>query len=280
MGEFFSDLARFEYLRNALLAGVLVGGVCSVLSIYVVLRKMAFIGHGISHSALGGISLGICIFGAVEGNGLYIDLVTAAFCLGVAFLIGYYARREKVSEDSAIGIFLVFAVALGVVLLSQRTQFTQEVMTYLFGSIISVSRQDLAVTAVLAAAVLAAVGIFFKELVYFSFDEKMARVSGIPATFLHYFLLAVLALTIVVTVKIVGIILVSAYLVIPGASALLVTERFKAAMAVSAVIGVSTSILGIAVAYAGNFPPGATIVLAQFAVFIVCTVAVRIGGRR
>jgi ABC-type Mn2+/Zn2+ transport system permease subunit len=264
---FWQALVEFQFMRQALIAAILVGGLCSVLSVYVVLRGMAFIGQGISHAAFGGLALGLLLFGSASAAGLPISLITAAFCLAVAVLIGVVSRRGHVSADSAIGIFFAFSMALGVLLISLRKLYTADLMTYLFGSILAVTREDLILMAVLSALILGFIALSYKELIYYSFDPQMAWASGLPAGVLHYALLTMLALTIVASVKVVGVVLVSAFLVIPGATARLLCSGFGTMMGVAAVFGVLSALLGLYVSHLWDVPTGATIVTAQFSVF-------------
>ncbi len=264
---FWQAIVEFQFMRQALLAALLVGGLCSVLSVYVVLRGMAFIGQGISHAAFGGIALGLLLFGTATARSLPVSLVTAAFCLAVAFLIALVSRRGKVSADSAIGIFFAFSMALGVLFVSLRHLYTADLMTYLFGSILAVTGQDLMLMSILATLILGFVALSYKELLYYSFDPQMAWASGLPTAVLHYGLLTMLALTIVVSVKVVGVVLVSAFLVIPGATARLVCSRFGTMMAVAVAFGILSAMLGLYVSHLHDIPTGATIVITQFVGF-------------
>lgn len=272
---FWQAIIEFQFMRQALLAAVIVGGLCSVLSVYVVLRKMAFIGQGISHAAFGGVALGLLLFGGGETDSLGPSLVTAGFCLLVAVLIGVVSRQGKVSADSAIGIFLAFCMALGVLLISVRKTYTADLMTYLFGSILAVTHADLLLMAILAAVILGFIAFSYKELIYYAFDPEMAWASGLPAGVLHYALLTMLALTIVSAVKVVGIVLVSAFLVIPGATAQLLTCRFGTMMAIATALGIASAVAGLYVSQLWDVPTGATIVITQFVVFGVAWVATR-----
>jgi ABC-type Mn2+/Zn2+ transport system permease subunit len=269
---FWQAVTEFAFMRQALLAAIIVGGLCSVLSVYVVLRGMAFIGNGISHAAFGGIALGLLLFGSQAAGSLATSLVTAAFCLAVAVAIGIVSQRGRLSPDSAIGIFFAFSMALGVFLIGLRKLYTADLMTYLFGSILAVTPQDLVFMAALSLLIMGFVALSYKELIYYSFDPHMAWASGLTTTFLHYALLTMLALTIVASVKVVGVVLVSAFLVIPGATARLVTGRFGTMMAVAVGFGILSAFLGLYVSHLYDVPTGATIVITQFLGFGVAWV--------
>jgi len=266
--SFFKSLVAFAFMRNALIAGVVVGLVCSILSVYVVLKRLAFIGQGISHSAFGGIALGLLLFEQTAEPGLKTDAITLGFCLIVALLIGWASRGRRVSADSAIGIFFAVSMAVGVILVGLRERYTGEVFSYLFGDILAVTSSDLIATLIVAALVIAVVVAFFKEFFFFCFDEQVASVNGLPVRFLHYLLLTLLALTVVISIKVVGIVLVSAFLVIPGAAAKLLARNFRQMFLFAAVIGLASALAGLWLSYLILIPSGATIVIVQFLILL------------
>jgi len=274
--SFLESLQTFEFMRHAFLAGLIVGTTCSILSVYVVLKRLAFIGQGISHSAFGGVALALLLFEDGAFADLKVGVVTLAFCLVVAVLIGWASRGRRISEDSAIGIFFAVSMAAGVIFIALRERYTGEVFSYLFGNILGVSSSDIIAISVLAALVLAVIVAFFKEILFFCFDERLATISGLPTCFLHYLLLILLALTIVISIKVVGIILVSAFLVIPGATAKLLSTNFRAMLIVSAAVGITSSLIGLYASYQLEIPSGATIVLIQFLILIAAMLVRRL----
>jgi ABC-type Mn2+/Zn2+ transport system permease subunit len=278
LASMLHDFIAFGFWRNGVIGGLIIAVVCSVLSVYVVLKRMAFVGQGISHSAFGGVALGALLFSGTAHSEAFTYLTALVFCLAVALLIGATTRHSRISEDSAIGIFFVVSMALGVIFFKVAKGFNQDVFSFLFGSILALSPRELALMAVLAAGVLLPVFALQKELLYYTFDEGMASVSGIPVAFLHYMLLALLALTIVISVRMVGIVLISAFLILPGAIAQLLTFRFNRMILLSVVTGVATTVLGLMASWYTDWPTGATIVVVQFAVFVVLFVVRRIQG--
>ena len=207
-----SDVLSYPFMQRALVAAVLVGVVCSVIGTYVVLRKMAFIGAGISHSAFGGVALGYLL--GLDPIGIAIP-----FCFATAMAIGWVSRKGRVSEDTAIGIAFASTMALGALFISLKKGYNLDLFGYLFGSILAVSKSDLWLILGLGLGVIVIVALLFKELLFVSFDEEMAAVSGLPVQTLYFLLLGLMALTVVISIKIVGIILVEALLVIPAAAA-------------------------------------------------------------
>lgn len=277
--DFIRDLAEYEFWRRAVLGAIVVSSMCSLLSVYVVLRRMAFIGQGISHSAFGGIALGVLLFAGTAGADTKIFVTALAFCLVVAFLIGATTRHTKISEDSAIGIFFVVSMALGIIFFKSTRGFSQDVSSYLFGSIVALTESDLVGMLVLGPVVVLPLLFLQKELLYYTFDEEMASVSGVPVKFLHYLLLSLLSLTVIICVRMVGIILISAFLILPGAIAQLVVVRFGRMILVAVLTGVATTLAGLLVSWYTDWPTGAAVVVIQFAVFITVFLVRRAQGR-
>jgi len=271
--SFWASLEAFQFMRHALLAGLLVGLTCSILSVYVVLKRLAFIGQGISHSAFGGVALALYLFEKTASASLKIDATSLVFCTIVAILIGIVSRGRRISSDSAIGIFFAVSMASGVIFISLRRRYTGAVFSYLFGDILGVSSGDVILIAIVGAVVIGIVIAFYKELFFFCFDENLAGVSGLPVRFLHYLLLILLALTIVISIKIVGIILVSAFLVIPGSVARLLTGNFRKMILISITAGTLSVLSGLYLSNELEMPSGATIVLVQFVIFLAAMIA-------
>jgi len=266
---FFEALFHYSFIENALIAGILVSGVCSILSVYIIFKRMAFIGQGISHSAFGGVALGIYFFGNETSSMFLVQGTTLFFCISAALLIGWVSRKHFVSEDSAIGIFFVASMSLGVVLISLRQEYTVDIFSYLFGNILAVSSEDILLISFLACIVFACIWGFFKELKFYCFDEVIAEVYGIPVTFLHYLLLILIAVTVILSIKTIGIILVSAFLVIPAATAKLLTEDYLKIFFYSFFLGQVSNISGLWISFQWEIPSGASIVLVLTFLFIV-----------
>jgi len=280
MDSFFSAVVEYRFLQNALVGGLIVAAVCSLFSPFVVLKRMAFIGQGISHAAFGGIAIGLLVIANPSENELGLIAITAVYSIAVALLIGYSSRTRQISEDAAIGIFLAASMALGILLLSVKRTYSAEIISYLFGSILAIGNEDLLMMVVLGAVALFFVFGFYKELVFFTFDESLARASGIPTGFLHYLLLVLLAILIVIAVKLVGIILVTAFLIIPGATAQLFAKRFVHLSVGALAIGLGSSFAGLYLSYRFNLPSGASIVLVQFALFIGALIVSKLRSRK
>jgi ABC-type Mn2+/Zn2+ transport system permease subunit len=256
------EILHYDFMQRALLAGLIIGSVCAVIGVYVVLRGISFIGAGISHAAFGGVALGFAL-------GINAVIAAVIFCLAVSWGIGIVSKRGEVREDTAVGVFFAATMALGVLVIGLMKGYQVDLFGYLFGSILAVSRGDLIASAVLGAVVLVTVALLYKELLFISFDQEMAEVVGVPAERIHLILLGLIALTVVLSMKVVGIILVSALIVTPAAAAYQLTEDFRKMMALSVVLGVFATTGGLLLSYRLNTGSGATIVLLTTLVFLV-----------
>jgi len=268
------DILAFTFMQRALVASVLIGTVSAVIGVYVVLRGLSFIGAGIAHASFGGVALGFLL-------GINPVLTAIVFCLLTAWGIAWTSRKAEVKEDTAIGIFFAATMALGVLLIGLMHRYNLDLFGYLFGSVLAVTREDLWLSLLLGVGVLLTVGLFYKELLFITFDPEMARVSGIPANALYFLLLSLMALTIVLSIKVVGIILVSALIVIPAAAAYQLTEDFQRMMIVAVVVGNLSAVIGLFLSYWFDTASGATMVLTAAAVFLVSALLSprRRGGR-
>ena len=235
----------------------------SLLSFFVVLRRIAFIGVGISHSALGGVALGLVL-------GLNETIVTTLFCTGVALTIGFISRKGHLREDTAIGITFAGTMAFGIALIALKGGYLSSLFSFLFGSIVSITANDIAAMAIYCGVTTAIIALLFKGFLQASFDEEVAKAAGVPVEALHYLLLVLISISIVASIKLVGIILVSALLVLPAATAYQIVQTYRKLIALSVVFGILSLLLGLFLSYRFDLPPGATIVLCGCIVFFVC----------
>lgn len=252
----------YQFMQRGMLVAVLVGIACAVMGCYVVLRSMAFIGDAISHSILPGVAVAYL----VKGN-LLIGALAAA--IAVALGIGFFSRQGRLKEDSAIGILFAAAYSLGVILISSIRSYAVDLSHILFGNVLGVSITDLILTASLVVIVLLVVFLLYKELLVVSFDPVLAATLRLPAERLRIVILLLLALTVVVSLQSVGIGLVTSMLVTPGATAYLLTRRLPRMMAIAAVIGALSSIIGLYASYYLNVVSGAAIVLVSTGFFLL-----------
>jgi zinc transport system permease protein len=256
------EILSLEFMQNAFMAGTMLSLVLAVVSFFVVLRRLSFISVGVAHSAFGGVALGALL-------GISPTLTAIGFAVVVANAIGYIGNQGKLSTDTAIGIFFSLAMALGVIFIGMSDQYNVDLFGYLFGNILAITRTDLILIAVLGGLVLASMKLFFKELLFVAYDREVAFVSGMPVAFLDHFFLTILALAVVISIKIIGIVLVSALLVIPGAAAAQITRRYVAMIAAAIVIALISTIGGLLISYYADLASGATIVILASAIFFL-----------
>lgn len=254
------DILHYTFMQRALAVSVLIGTVTAVIGVYVVLRGLAFIGAGIAHASFGGVALGFLL-------GVNPVLAAVVFCLGTAWGIAWTSQWAEVREDTAIGIFFAATMALGILFIGLMHGYNVDLFGYLFGSVLLVSRADLWISGLLGIGVLILVALFFKEFLFITFDPEMAQVSGVPSRALHVLLLSLMALTVVLSLKVVGIILVSAMIVIPAAAAYQLTTDFKIMMALAVLIGNISALAGLLLSVQLNTASGATMVLTATLLF-------------
>ncbi len=256
------DPLGYPFMVRGLAASVTVGVVCSVLGTYIVLRGMAFFGDALAHSILPGVVIAYLVGWPLSLGALVVGILTA---LG----IGALSTKGQIKEDTAIGVIFAGAFALGVALLSTTRSYTTDLTHFLFGNVLGVSNSDLWLTAGLGALVLLTIVGFYKEFLVLSFDPILAETLRLPATFLRYLLLVLIAVTIVVSLQTVGVALMVAMLVTPAASASLLTLRLPAMMAVSALIGAFSGVTGLYLSFYRNVASGPAVVLTATTIFVL-----------
>jgi manganese/iron transport system permease protein len=245
---------RYSFMQTGLLAAALVGLTCATLGVYVVLRRMAFIGDALAHTVLPGL-----VVAYLRGWNLLIGAVIAGVLTALG--IGWLSRRSEVREDTAIGIMFTGMFALGILLISTARSF-RDLSHMLFGNILGVTKGDLVFIAAVAAAVLLVLALLHKELELTSFDPTHAEVIGLRPDALRYVLLVLLALTVVAGIQAVGVVLTSALLVTPAAAAALLTNRLPRMMLVATLIAVGSGVVGLYISYYFAVASGAAVVLA------------------
>ena len=259
--DLVTDPLQYGYFLRAMAASALVGMVCAIVGTYVVLRGVAFIGDAIAHAGFPGIVVAYLL-----GWPMYIGATVAA--VGTALAIGVVTRRAGIRQDTAIGVLFAGTFAFGVFLFSTISGYVADLFSFLFGQVLAISPTDLLALSILGLGVLATVALLWKELLYATFDPLGAAASGIRVDRLELLFLALVAVTIVVSLQAVGIILVVAMLVTPAATAQLVTVRFTRLMLSAALIGVASAVVGLYVSYWLDVASGAKIVLVQTVWFI------------
>lgn len=267
-----------------LIAGMILVAACSLVSVLVILKRLAFIGQGISHAGFGGVGLAAFLAYGVRGSGtgfdaIASDLIVFLFCVATGMGIAILSRRKSVKIDTAIGILLVAAMAIGVLLeqirwllvdqpwyqslIAGRNLTSINWHAVLFGSILDVTMRDMWSAIGVSMVIILILGFLFKEIAFYSFDERVSEVFGVPSGFIHYLVLIIMAVMVVFTMKLAGIILVNAFLVIPGATATLLSRRLRRVLVISLVVGQVGMVAGFVLSFelGGELPVGPIVVL-------------------
>lgn len=253
---------EYEFFVRALAASALVGVACAVIGAFVVLKGMSFVGDAVSHSAFPGVVLAYLL-------GLPIILGGAVAAVGTALGIGALTRRSGLRADAVIGVLFAGMFALGVALFSSIPNYVGDLFHFLFGDVLGISFADLISLALLASILLLIVWLLWKELLFATFDPLGAGAAGLPVRRLDDLLLVLIAVTIVVSLQAVGIVLVVAMITTPAATAQLLVKRFGQMIALAALIGVISSIMGLYFSYALDIASGAAIVLTETSAFLI-----------
>lgn len=253
---------QFEFFRNGTLAAVLVGALCGLIGVYIVLRGMSYIGHGLSHAIFGG-----AVVAYVAAWNFYIAAGLWGFLAAV--LINRTVRRTKISADAAIGVITTASFAIGVALISRYRHFTRNFDAALFGNILGVSQEDVWVVVGVTLLIGVVVFIAYKHLLFTTFDPEVAQVYGVKTEWIDTLFALMLAAALIASMQILGVTLIAAALVIPAISARLLTDSFNRMIVYSTLIGAATGLLGMYVSYFADVASGATIVLLQALVFVI-----------
>lgn len=256
------EALQYEFMRNALMAGLLAAVACGIVGVYVVVKKIVFISGGIAHASFGGIGLGYFL-------GINPVIGALFFSLASGLAIGAITRRTRLAADTAIGILWALGMALGVMFIALTPGYAPDLMSYLFGSILTVPFSDILLMLVLVAVIIGIAVALYKEYLILSFDEEYGTAVGMPVGKLYFLLLAMIAFTVVVLIQIVGMILVIALLTFPAAMARQFTHNMKTMMLLAVFLGFLFIVGGLWLSYVLKLPSGATIVLLSGTILVV-----------
>lgn len=260
--EPFLDALQFAFMRNALLAGVLVSVACGVIGTLVVVNRIVFLSGGIAHAAYGGIGLGYFFrFSPVLGAVL--------FSLAAALGMGVVQRRTRQRADTIIGVLWAIGMALGIILIDLTAGYKADLMSYLFGSILTVPAGDLLLMLLLDVIIIGVVALFYKELLAISFDETFATVENVPVDAIYLILVGLVALTVVMMMRVVGLIMVIALLTMPAAISGQFVRDLKKMMVLASALGALFTTTGLWLSYFLNLTSGATIILVAGATYLL-----------
>ena len=256
------EIFGFGFMQRALIAGIAISSVCSVIGLFLVLRRQSLFGDSLAHMAFGGIAIG---------------LFTNTYPLWTAFVASILAalgitklrHSTNIPADSAVAIMLSSGLALGILLLSLSGGFSVDLFGFLFGNILLVSFEDTLLILVMTAVVLTSVSILYKQFLYITFDEEQAKVSGIKVMRLNYLFIVLASLTVIASMRLVGILLISSLVVIPNITAMMLRRGFRKTALISVMLSVISVISGIALSYILNSAPSGTIVMISISIFLL-----------
>ena len=251
---------NYAFIQKAYLAGTFIAVLCAMLGLFLVLRKLSLIGDGLSHVSFGAIALGLFF-------GIYPFYVAIPVVLIGSYVVLRLTERARVYGDAAIGIISSIGIAGGVILASLSKGFNVDLFSYLFGNILSISNQEVYLSLGLSITVLLIIIVLYNDLFSVTFDEEFARITGVKTERINLVLIFLTAVTVVLAIKVVGIMLVSALLILPAVTALQVARGFKSTMVLAILDSIISVVLGITISFFLNLPTGATIVLINAAFF-------------
>jgi len=256
------EILQYSFMQKALVTSIAISIACSILGVFLILKKYSLIGDGLAHISFGGIALGM--FARVSP---YIT----ALLFGVIGALGIMKLKEKARlfGDTAIGIVSYASLGFGIFLASLAQGFNVNILSYLFGNILAISTSEMIVSIALAILVIILIFLFYSDLFALSFDEESARTSGVKVNFLNSMLIIMTAVTIVASMRVVGLLLASAMILLPAASAFQISKSFKGTIIISAVIAIISVIAGLFLSYTFDFATSGTIVLLNFLIFIL-----------
>ena len=255
------EALSYGFVQKALIAGVAVALICSFMGTFLVLRRYALFGDGIAHVGFGGVAVGLFL-------GVY--PLWSAFVVCIAGALGLQKLRQstKISGDAAIAVVLVSGLALGVILVSSAGGFSVNMFSFLFGSILLISNEDTMMILGISAGIIGTLVVLQKQFFQMTFDEEQAKLAGLPVTLLNYAFVVLASVTVVTSMRLVGILLISALIVLPNITAMMFGKGFKKTLGISMLISVASVVSGIILSYYYNIAPSGTIVMITVAILI------------
>ncbi len=260
------DLFQYGFMQRSLLSAIAIAVICSIVGLFLVLKRHSLFGDALAHVAFGGISLGLF-------TGIY--PLWTAYIVAILSAVGVNKLREstKIPADSSIAVLLTSGLAIGVILISISGGFTLNLFSFLFGNILLVSVEDVIIILITDAIVIPVIYVFYKKLVLIIFDENQAKVSGLNVSWINTLFIILASITIIASIRLVGVLLISSLIVVPNITALMFGKGFKKTMFISCAISVFSVVFGIIVSYYSNLAPSGTIVLTMVSIFLVTIIA-------
>ncbi len=254
------EILQYEFIQRALISGVAISLSCSLLGLFLVLKRFSLFGDAISHVAFGGIALGLFL----KSNPIWVSFVVSV--LGGLAMVKLNSSK-RVYSDSSVAVLLSFGLAIGLVFIGLSGGFSIDITSYLFGSILLVSYEETLIIVFLSVIIISFVIVFYKRLVYLVFNEEQAKISGLNVTLLNYLFIILATISIVVSIRLIGVLMVSSLLIIPNVAALLLGYGFKKTLLLSACFSVLSVVMGTILSYETNVTPSGMIVLMSTGIF-------------
>lgn len=267
------ELLSYSFVRSGLMAAVIIGATCSLIGVFVVLRGMSYVGAGIAHGCLAGVALALLM----GWNPMLLSVIATLFMVIFIEILG---KKASLKMDTSIGVIFSLTMAFAVLFIGMMRRYTQDIMSYLFGSLLQVTVVELWAGLAVGALVTLVITLFFKEIQFSTFDPEMAEVSGIPAAVISLMLTLLMGLTIVVSLKAVGELMVLALIVLPASTAYQLTRTLRKMIIISVALGVFASVTGLIASFHLNAPSGPTIVIILGFMFFLSLLVRRLGVRR
>ena len=264
--EMVFDLIQYGFMQRALISAIAISVICSIVGLFLVLKRHSLFGDALAHVAFGGISLGLFL-------GVY--PLWTAYIVAILSAVGVNKLREstKIPPDSSIAVLLTSGLAIGVILISISGGFTLNLFSLLFGNILLVSNDDVIMILITAAIVIPVIYILYKKLVLIIFDENQAKVSGLNVTWINTLFIILASITIIASIRLVGVLLISSLIVIPNITALMLGKGFKKTIFISCAMSVFSVVFGIVISYYSNVVPSGMIVLTMVSMFLITVIA-------
>ncbi|WP_457623288.1 metal ABC transporter permease [Persephonella sp.] len=265
------EIIQIPFMQKALIGGILLSVLLSVISLFINLKNWSFITVGISHATFGGLSIGLFLSISPPITGMI-------FAVGIGLLIGYISRKGDIHEDITIGILFSLSMAVGVIFLTFTPNYNTEMFTFLFGNILTITELEILTLAVFTLLSLIFIGYFFQKIMFCCYNEDVAYVSGINTKFYYYSIILIISIATVLSVKLVGVILTSAMMILPSALSRQIFWHYKNILVLSVIISIIMVVGGIFLSYSYNLPTGATIVFIYSLTFLFVLLIKKISG--
>ena len=254
------NLFSYQFFQNSFLAAIFAAISCGIIGTYIVSRRIVFLSGGITHASFGGIGIGYFL-------GINPIIGAAVFAIFSALGVQFFTNKGKIRQDSSIAIWWSFGMAIGIIFIYLTPGYAPDLMSYLFGNILAVTRTEILLMFSLCLFIIICFIFFYRIILYVAFNEEYAKTSGLPVSFINYLMMIIIALTVVLNIRVAGIILILSLLTLPQATANILTNDFKSMIFLSVLFALVGSLSGLMMSYYANIPSGASIIFILVVIF-------------